>query len=207
MIIGVIKNYNFEGLQQDINPLSICLDFNDCNFLSAKVGTHDLPGTIAAIKAKWDQLTPDRPFHYFFLDEAFNNQYRAEEQFGHLFINFAILAILISCLGLLGLASYTTLQRTKEVGVRRVLGASITGIVRLLSMDFLQLVVIAFLIATPIAWFFMRNWQQDFAYKATLGWWIFLGSGIAAVVIAFATISYQAIRAAITSPVKSLRSE
>ena len=207
MIIGVIKNYNFEGLQQDINPLSICLDFNDCNFLSAKVGTHDLPGTIAAIKAKWDQLTPDRPFHYFFLDEAFNNQYRAEEQFGHLFINFAILAILISCLGLLGLASYTTLQRTKEVGVRRVLGASITGIVRLLSMDFLQLVVIAFLIATPIAWFFMRKWQQDFAYKATLGWWIFLGSGIAAVVIAFATISYQAIRAAITSPVKSLRSE
>ena len=207
MIIGVIKNYNFVGLQQEIQPLSICLDFNDCNFLSAKVGTHDLPGTIAAIKAKWDQLTTDRPFHYFFLDEAFDQQYRAEERFGRLFINFAVLAVLISCLGLLGLASYTTLQRTKEVGVRRVLGASVAGIVRLLSVDFLRLVGIAFLIAIPIAWFFMNKWLQDFAYKAALSWWIFAGAGFAAVAIAFATISWQAIKAAVANPVKSLRSE
>jgi putative ABC transport system permease protein len=207
MIIGVIKNYNFEGLQQEIHPLSICLDFRDCNFLSAKVGAHDLPGTIAAIKAKWDQLTPDRPFHYFFLDEAFDRQYRAEERFGRLFINFAVLAVLISCLGLLGLASYTTLQRTKEVGVRRVLGASVSGIVRLLSVDFLRLVGIAFLIATPVAWFFMNKWLQDFAYKVPLSWWIFAGAGFAAVAIAFATISWQAIKAAVANPVKSLRSE
>jgi putative ABC transport system permease protein len=207
MIIGVIKNYNFEGLREEIRPLSICLKFDDCNYLSAKVGTHDLPGTIAAIKARWDKLVPNRAFDYFFLDEAFNKQYRAEERFGSLFINFAVLAIFISCLGLLGLASYSTLQRTKEVGIRRVMGASVTGIVRLLSIDFLQLVLIAFLIAVPVAWFFMDKWLQDFAYKTTLGWWIFVGSGIVAVAIAFATISYQAISAAIASPVKSLRSE
>ena len=207
MIIGVIKNYNFEGLQQEIHPLSICLDFNDCSYLSAKVGTHDLPGTIAAIKAKWDRMVPEKTFQYFFLDESFDRQYRAEERFGRLFINFAVLAVLISCLGLLGLASYTTLQRTKEVGVRRVLGASVAGIVRLLSVDFLRLVGIAFLIATPIAWFFMNKWLQDFAYKTTLGWWIFAGAGFAAVAIAFATISFQAIKAAVANPVKSLRSE
>lgn len=207
MVIGVIKNYHFEGLQEEIRPLSICLNFDDCNYLSAKVGTHDLPGTIAAIKARWDKLVPNRAFDYFFLDEAFNKQYRAEERFGSLFIIFAVLAIFISCLGLLGLASYSTLQRTKEVGVRRVLGASVTGIVRLLSIDFLQLVLIAFFIAAPVAWFFMGKWLQDFAYNAGLGWWIFPGSGIVAVAIAFATISYQAIRAAIASPVKSLRSE
>jgi putative ABC transport system permease protein len=207
VIIGVIKNYNFEGLRQEIHPLSICLDFNDCSYLSAKVGTHDLPGTIAAIKAKWDRMVPEKTFQYFFLDESFDRQYRAEERFGRLFINFAVLAVLISCLGLLGLASYTTLQRTKEVGVRRVLGASVAGIVRLLSVDFLRLVGIAFLIAIPIAWFFMNKWLQDFAYKTTLGWWIFAGAGFAAVAIAFATISFQAIKAAVANPVKSLRSE
>jgi putative ABC transport system permease protein len=207
MIIGVIKNYNFVGLQQEIKPLSICLDFSDCNFLSAKVGTHDLPATIAALKTKWDALVPDRTFSYFFLDEQFNKQYRSEVKFGRLFIYFAVLAIFISCLGLLGLASYSTVQRAKEVGVRRILGASVTGIVRLLSIDFLQLVLIAFLLAVPVGWFLMSKWLQDFAYKTTLGWWIFLGSGAVAVLIAFSTISYQAIRAAISSPVKNLRSE
>jgi putative ABC transport system permease protein len=138
---------------------------------------------------------------------TFNRQYRAEEKFGRLFINFAVLAIVISCLGLLGLASYSTLQRTKEVGVRRVLGASVAGIVRLLSVDFLRLVLIAFLVAVPISWFFMNKWLQEFAYKTTLGWWIFAGAGFAAVAIAFATISWQAIKAAVANPVKSLRSE
>jgi putative ABC transport system permease protein len=207
MIIGVIKNFNYQGLQTEINPLSICLDFNDCNFISAKVGTGNLPATIAAMKAKWDRLVPNGVFDYFFLDEAFNKQYRSEEQFGRLFINFAILAIFISCLGLLGLASYSTMQRTKEVGVRRVLGASITGIVKLLSIDFLRLVAIAFLVAVPVSWFFMHQWLQDYAYKTQLSWWIFAGAGLAATLIAFATIGYQAIRAACANPVTSLRSE
>jgi putative ABC transport system permease protein len=122
-------------------------------------------------------------------------------------MNFAILAIIISCLGLLGLASYSTLQRTKEIGVRRVLGASVTGIVQLLSADFLKLVMIAFLVSCPIAWFAMHRWLRDFAYQTDLSWWVFAGSGFVALAIAFGTISYQAIRAAVASPVKSLGSE
>jgi putative ABC transport system permease protein len=207
MIVGVIRNFNYEGLQHEINPLSVCIDFGDCNYLSLKVGARDLPATIAALKTHWDKMVPNQTFDYFFLDEAFNKQYQSEEQFGKLFINFAVLAIFISCLGLLGLASYSTIQRTKEVGVRRVLGASVAGIVRLLSIDFLRLVLIAFVIAVPISWLSMHQWLQDFAYQTVLGWWIFAGSGLAAVLIAFATISYQAIKAAVTSPVKSLRSE
>ena len=207
MIIGVIKDFNYEGLQRDIDPLSVCLNFSDCNYLSVKVDPRDLPATIASLKGRWDKLVPNRTFDYFFLDQAFNQQYQSEEQFGQLFINFAALAILISCLGLLGLASYSTIQRTKEVGVRRVLGASVAGIVRLLSIDFLRLILIAFGIAVPLSWFCMHQWLQDFAYKTPLGWWIFAGSGLAAVLIAFATISYQAIKAAVASPVKSLRSE
>ncbi|MBS1659658.1 MAG: ABC transporter permease [Bacteroidetes bacterium] len=206
-IIGVIKDYNFHGLQQEITPLSICLDWNDCNYLSTKVGSNNLPATIAAMKASWDRLVPTRPFDYFFLDEAFDKQYRSEERFGKLFINFAVLAIFISCLGLLGLASYSTLQRIKEVGVRRVLGASTPGIVRLLSVDFLQLVLIAFVIAAPLSWFVMHRWLQDFAYRTAIQWWVFALSGLGALFIAFGTISYQAIRAARANPVKSLRSE
>jgi len=141
------------------------------------------------------------------VDEQFDKHYRAEVRFGRLFINFAVLAIFISCLGLLGLASYSTIQRTKEVGVRRVLGASVAGIVRLLSLEFLLLVGIAFLVATPAAWYLMHRWLENFAYKAQLGWWIFAGAGVMAMVIAFATISYQALKAAMVSPVKSLRSE
>jgi len=207
VIIGVIRNYNFEGLQQEIRPLSICINLGDCNYLSVKVGTHDLPATIAAIKKRWEGIVADKPFDYFFLDQQFDKHYRAEVRFGRLFINFAVLAIFISCLGLLGLASYSTIQRAKEVGVRRVLGASVAGIVRLLSVEFLQLVVIAFLVATPVAWYLMHRWMENFAYKAGLAWWIFVGAGMVAMVIAFGTISYQAIRAAMVSPVKSLKVE
>jgi putative ABC transport system permease protein len=207
VIIGVIRNYNFEGLQQEIRPLSICINLDDCSYLSVKVGTQDLAATIAAIKKRWEGLVSNKTFDYFFLDQRFDKQYRAEVRFGRLFINFAVLAIFISCLGLVGLASYSIVQRTKEVGVRRVLGASVTGIVRLLSLEFLQLVGIAFLVATPAAWYLMHRWLENFAYKAVLGWWIFMGAGVMAMVIAFATISYQAIRAAMANPVRSLRSE
>jgi putative ABC transport system permease protein len=207
VIIGVIRNYNFEGLQQEIRPLSICINLDDCNYLSVKVGTRDLPATIAAIKKKWEGMVSNKTFDYFFMDEQFDRHYRAEVRFGRLFIYFAVLAIFISCLGLLGLASYSTIQRTKEVGVRRVLGASVSGIVRLLSVEFLALVGIAFLIAVPVAWYFMHRWLEDFAYKAALGWWIFVGAGLAAMLIAFGTISYQAIRAAMANPVRSLRTE
>jgi putative ABC transport system permease protein len=206
-IIGVIKDYNFNGLQQEVTPLSICLDFSDCNYLSLKVTGKHLPATIAALKKKWDQLGTPLPLDYFFLDEAFDEQYKSETRFGNLFVNFAVLAIFISCLGLLGLSSYSTVQRTKEVGVRRVMGASVSGIVGLLSAGFLKLVVLAFVIAVPLSWYLMDKWLRNFAYRIDLSWWIFVESGVAALFIAFLTISYQAIKAAVTSPVKSLRTE
>jgi putative ABC transport system permease protein len=152
-------------------------------------------------------LIPNRPFSYTFLDETFDEQYKSEERFGKLFLNFAILAIFISCLGLLGLASYSTIQRTKEIGIRKVLGASTTNIVNLLSRDFLGLVAISALIAFPVAWFAMYKWLQDFAYRVGISWWVFLMAGILATLIALFTISFQAIKAAIANPVKSLRTE
>ena len=176
-------------------------------FLSIKVTTNNLSSTIKTIQSKWNQIIPNRPFDYTFLDESFDKQYRAEDRFGNLFFYFAILAIFISCLGLLGLASYSTIQRTKEIGVRKVLGASVPNIVNLLSIEFLKLVLIAFIIAAPIAWIFMSKWLFDFAYRTGLAWWMFVFAGIIAVIIAFGTISFQAIKAAIANPVKSLRTE
>jgi putative ABC transport system permease protein len=175
--------------------------------LSVKVSSTDLPATIKTIEGKWNQAIPNRPFEYYFLDEFFDKQYRAEERFGNLFTNFAVLAIFISCLGLLGLASYSTIQRTKEIGVRKVLGASVSNIVNLLSSEFIKLVLIAFVIAAPIGWFGMNIWLSDFAYRTTITWWIFAIAGTSAILIAFFTISFQAIRAAVMNPVKSLRTE
>jgi len=134
-------------------------------------------------------------------------QYKGEERFGKLFLNFAVLAIIISSLGLLGLASYSTLQRTKEIGIRKVLGASVSGIVNLLSLDFLKLVIISFAIAAPLAWYFMYKWLQDFAYHTNVGFWVFVLAGFCALAIALLTVSFQAIKAAIANPVKSLRTE
>ena len=123
-------------------------------------------------------MIPNRPFSYYFLDEFFDKQYRAEDRFGNLFLNFAILAIFISCLGLFGLASYSTMQRVKEIGIRKVMGASVSNIVNLLSKEFIKLVVISFVIAAPIAWYFMNKWLQDFAYRTNIQWWVFALAGI-----------------------------
>jgi putative ABC transport system permease protein len=167
----------------------------------------NLPATIDAIGAKWRKIIPYRPFSYTFADEIFDRQYRSEERFGRLFLNFAILAIAISCLGLLGLASYATIQRTKEIGIRKVLGASVPRIVNLLSREFLLLVLVAFLIATPISYFLMHSWLKDFYYRISISWWIFALGGVLALAIAVLTISFQATRAAMANPVKALRSE
>ncbi len=206
-IIGVMKDFHFRSLQQPIKPLSMRIEPEGNSLVSINVSAANLPGTIASIEKKWKQFIPNRPFSYYFLDEFFDRQYRSEERFGKLFFNFAILAIFISCLGLLGLASHSTIQRTKEIGIRKVLGASTSNIVNLLSIDFLKLVAISSLIAFPIAWFAMNKWLQDFAYRTGVSWWIFLIAGILATAIALFTISFQAIRAAIANPVKSLRSE
>ncbi|PWT73208.1 MAG: cell division protein FtsX [Bacteroidetes bacterium] len=206
-IIGVVQDFHSRSLQQQIRPLSMLIEPNTFYFVSASVNPGNLQNTIGAIEKSWKRLMPNRPFSYYFFDEFFNKQYAGEEKFGNLFVNFAILAIFISCLGLLGLASYSTIQRTKEIGIRKVMGASVSNIVNLLSIDFLKLVLIAFVIAAPIAWLTMSRWLRDFAYRVNLQWWIFLSAGLLAILIAFLTISVQAIRAAVSNPVKSLRTE
>ena len=166
---------------------------------------HRVPATLEAIQAKWKEMLGDRPFSYYFLDEFFDRQYRSEENFGRLFLNFAILAIFISCLGLMGLAAYSIVLRTKEIGVRKVVGASVGNIVYLLSRDFLLLVGWAFLVAAPLAWFFVHGWLDGFAYRITSYWWIFALAGVAAIGIALGAVSFQAIKAALVNPVKSLK--
>jgi len=206
-IIGVMKDFHFRSLQEEIKPLSMRIEPKGCNLVIAKLAATDIPATIASIEKKWQTTIPNEPFSYFFMDEFFDKQYRGEERFGKLFLNFAILAIFISSLGLLGLASYSTIQRTKEIGVRKVIGASVANIVNLLSKDFMILIGIAFLIASPLTWYFMHRWLQDFAYRIGISWWMFVLSGLLALLIALATISFQAIKAAIANPVKSLRAE
>ena len=179
----------------------------NCDLVCATIDGQQVPATLNAVRARWKQLLTDRPFSYFFLDEFFDRQYRSEEHFGSLFLNFAILAIFISCLGLMGLAAYSTVQRTKEIGVRKVVGASVGNIVYLLSRDFLLLVGWAFLAAAPLSWFFANGWLRGFAYRIGSYWWIFGLAGVTALVIALVTVSFQAIKAALVNPVKSLRTE
>jgi putative ABC transport system permease protein len=208
-IIGVVKDFHYQSLQTVIKPLSLRIEPGGCDQLSVKVGTTNLKGTVAGIEKAWHTIIPYRPFSYFFVDEMFDRQYRAEDRFGKLFLYFSTLAIFISCLGLLGLASYSTLQRTKEIGVRKVLGASVGGIVVLLSKDFLWLVGIAFVVATSASYFLMKRWLDTFYYRIDINaaWWIFILAGLGALAIALFTISFQAIRAAMANPVNSLRSE
>ena len=206
-IIGVMKDFHFRSLQQEIKPLSMRIEPNGCHLISANITGNNVPATLAAIEEKWKTLIPNRPFNYFFLDEFFDRQYRSEQRFGNLFLNFAILAIFISCLGLLGLASYSTYQRTREIGIRKVMGASVSGIVHLLSKEFLALLFIAFVIASPIAWLVMHRWLEDFSYRIGIHWWIFMVSGMIAFLVAIFTVSFQAIRAALANPVISLRTE
>ena len=206
-VIGVMKDFHYRSLQEIIKPLSMRIEPRGCDLISIKVGATNLPETITSIEKKWKELIPNRPFSYFFLDENFDKQYRAEERFGKLAFNFSILAIFISCLGLLGLAYYSTIQRTKEIGVRKVMGASVSNIVGLLSKDFLKLVLVAFVIASPLAWYVMNKWLEDFAYRIGIAWWVFLVAGLTAIIIALLTVSFQAFKAAIANPVKSLRTE
>lgn len=205
-IIGVLKDFHYLSLQTPIQPMAMRYE-PFFGWISIKVSTNHLAATIKAIGDKWTQAIPYRPYEYYFLDEWFDRQYRAETRFGHLFVNFAVLAILISCLGLLGLASYNTIQRTKEIGIRKVLGAGVPRIVNLLSIDFIKLIGIAFVLAAPLAWLGMHKWLGSFAYRTPIHWWIFAAAGALAVGIAFITISFQAVRAAMANPVRSLRTE
>jgi putative ABC transport system permease protein len=205
-VIGVVKNFNFESLRQNIG--SLCMQIgNDAGTISFRMKTTDVAQTIKRIRDTWKSIAPNEPFTYTFLNEEFDNMYRAEQRSGKIFISFAVLAILIACLGLFGLAAYAAEQRTKEIGVRKVLGATVSNIVSMLSKDFLKLVIIASCIAFPISWWFMNRWLQDFAYRIHIGWWVFVVAAFGSVFIALATVSFQAIKAALTNPVRNLRTE
>jgi len=206
-VIGVMKDFNYYSLHDSIAPLGMLIAPNDANLLTVHVNTARLPATITGIEAAWKKIMPIRPFSYYFEDEFFNRQYQDDDRFGRLFVDFSILTILISCLGLLGLASYSTLQRTKEIGIRKVLGASIVAIVRLLSEEFLRLVGLALMIAIPLCWFFMDRWLADYYYRIAFPWWLLGLAGALAPFIALLTISVQAIKTALANPVKSLRAE
>ena len=183
-----------------VNPENISV-------FTLKISGKSIPETISAIQNRWKTLVPERPFNYVFVDESFNKLYTSEAPFGNLFLYVAVLAIFISCLGLLGLASYSTLQRTREIGIRKILGASVPGIVNMLSKEFLFLVIFSAVIAFPLAWYGMHKWLQGFAYHIDISWWEFSVAGILALIIAFSTVSFQAVKAALANPVKSLKSE
>ena len=205
-IIGVVKNFNFETLHQNIGPLSFFLSSRGDEG-SFKVSTTNIPPLLAQVEAAWKTMAPGMPFSYRFLDEAFGHMYQSEERVGKIALVFSVLAILIACLGLFGLASFIAEQRTKEIGIRKVLGASVRGIVLLLSRDFIILVVVAFVIAAPLAWWTMGSWLKDFVDRISIGAWVFGLAGLIALLIAVGTVSFQAIRAAIMNPVKSLKTE
>lgn len=209
-VIGVVNNFHFESLHQNIIPLLFALlppSRENYRRLSIKIDGHNVQSSINTIERVWHQYLPEVPINYTFLDDRFQRLYASEQLQGNLFTIFACIAIFIACLGLFGLSAFTISQRFKEIGVRKVLGASIPQIVIELSKDFLKLVLVAALIALPIAWYSMSQWLLDFAFRVNLGWWIFALAGILALVIAFVTIGFQSVKAALANPVKSLRSE
>ncbi|MBD0296440.1 MAG: ABC transporter permease [Flavisolibacter sp.] len=207
-IIGVVKDFHFQDLHVPIAPYGFFLNKQPFyNYLIVHAKTADISSLLQSIGESWHQLNPNEPFEYSFLDEDFQKNYEAENRQESMVAGFTIIAIFISCLGLFGLATFSAEQRTKEIGIRKVLGASVTHIVSLLSKDFLKLVFIALLVATPVAWYFMQQWLQNFAYRISISGWVFATAGFIALTIALVTVSFQAVKAALANPVKNLRTE
>lgn len=210
-VIGVVKDFHFESMHQRIVPIVFALpkpdQANFYNALTIKISGNNLNAALADIEKKWRSYLPEMPYEFNFLDDKFNELYQSEQRQGSLFTIFACIAIFIACLGLLGLSSFAITQRIKEIGIRKVLGASAGTIVVLLSKDFLKLVAIAAIIAFPVAWYAMHQWLADFAYRISISWWIFIVAGMIAATIALLTVSILAVKAALSNPVKSLRTE
>jgi putative ABC transport system permease protein len=205
-VIGVLKDYHQHGLQEAIRPVVLNVA-PYINVFALRYKGNDAAEAVSQLKNTWQKLFPGYPLDYRFMDDDFQQQYAKEQKLTNAFTLAAALAIVIACLGLFGLATYAVETRTKEIGIRKVLGASVSQIAALLSKDFLKLVLIAFVIASPVAWYAMHQWLQDFAYRVGISWWIFASAGVLALLIALFTVSFQAIRAALANPVKSLRSE
>jgi len=206
-IVGVAKDFHFTSLRNEIKPFAFVNNSKRAANFTIKLSTDNVQSSLAQIENTWKKFLAERDFEYYFLDETYAKLYQSEERFQKVFINLVILGIIIACLGLLGLTTFSAQQRVKEIGVRKVLGASVPHVVALLSKDFLKLVLIALVLAVPVAWWLMNEWLKDFAYRINIEWWIFLVAAVIAIIIAFVTISTQAIRAAISNPVKSLRTE
>jgi putative ABC transport system permease protein len=206
-VIGVVKDFNYSSMHDKIHPLIMVADRPNWSSMAVRFRTNDVFGLLRQVESKFHAAKQGLPFSYTFMDNDFDQLYHAEQQTGRIFITFAVFAILIACLGLFGLVTYAAEQRTKEIGIRKVLGASVSGIVGLLSRDFTMLVGIAALIAFPVAWWAMYKWLETFAYRTEISWWIFLVAGAVALAIALLTVSVQTIRAAVANPIESLRSE
>jgi putative ABC transport system permease protein len=204
---AVVKDFHFSSLHQPIGPLMIFLDTQYISQLFVKISGQDVNGTLNYLQKVWKERVPYHPFEYHFLDDDYSALYKVETRTSQLFGFFSTTAILLACMGLFALAAFSTIQRTKEIGIRKVLGASVLSIAGLLSKDFLKLVIIAAIIAFPLAWFAMHQWLQDFAYRININWLVFLLSGLAAFLISLITVSFQAVKAAMANPTKSLRSE
>jgi putative ABC transport system permease protein len=205
-IIGVVKDFHFSPFRDEIESLSLHIA-DDSNSLAVKLEEGNFANAIESIESIWNKVAPGQPFDYYFMEDSFNNTYKSEQRLGRIFIIFTFLSILIACLGLFGLAAFNAEKRTKEIGVRKVMGASVSQITYRLSSDFLKLVGVAILISLPVGWFAMNKWLEDFSYRIEIGWWVFVLAAFLAVAIAIITVSYQSIKAAIVNPVKSLRTE
>jgi len=206
-IVGVIENFHQQSLRDSFDPLILILNPDVYGYFSIKTTSTRIGQTIAQAEAEWNTFFPGNTFEYFFLDQQFNEQYKADHRFGQVFAVFTLLAIFVACLGLFGLASFTTVQRTKEIGIRKVLGASVKGILKLLYKEFAILLVFAFLIAIPLAWLMSNNWLQGYAFRISMHWTYFLWPFISIVLIAMLTVSFQSIKASLANPVNSLRTE
>lgn len=205
-VIGVVSDYNYQSLHSEIRPLSLLL-YDRTGILAVRVKPGDHVEALASIRKTWEEIVPELPFDYRFLDEKYDYTFNKEERLGTIFSIFTILAIVVACLGLFGLAAYTAAKRTKEIGIRKTMGASTFNLIRMLNMQYTKLVTLAFFIATPVSWYAMHKWLEAFAYKTDIGYWPFLLSGFAALMIAWGTVSYQSFRAAKANPVDSLRNE
>jgi ABC-type antimicrobial peptide transport system permease subunit len=207
-VVGVLKDFNSRSYKDGaVAPLLMTSQKKWYSTSNIKLATTDLSSAIGSIEKLWGEVYPDYAFEYQFLDERIANFYKQETQLSHLYKIFAAIAIFLSCLGLYGLASFMAVQRIKEVGIRKVLGATVQSVIYLFSKEFVILISIAFVVASPIAWYFMNKWLQDFSYRIDISWWMFVVAGAASMLIALITVSFQAIKAAIANPMKSLRSE
>ena len=205
-IIGVVKDFHFEPLNKNIQGMGMMLGESTMT-ISVRGSVASTEQLLAKTEQAWNKFAPDQPFRYSFMDDSLSQLYDEERRTGNSLMAFALLAIIVACLGLFALSTFLTEQKAKEIGIRKVLGASVANVVLLLSQNFLKLVIVGFIVAIPVAWYGLQNWLQDFAYRIDVNWWIFALAGMIAICIAFFTVSFQSIKAALVNPVESLRSE